>query len=82
MASGRADSITSTHTKAPQKTRAPRIPENLPVVREEPDPPEVLLDPNDFRRIGEGSLLRRWTSRPCDPDHECKKCISLPPKDR
>lgn len=43
----------STHKKAPKKTRAPRIPENLPVVREELDPPEVLLNPADFRRIGE-----------------------------
>jgi transposase len=42
-----------THKKAAKKTRAPRIPEHLPVVREELDPPEVLLNPNDFRRIGE-----------------------------
>lgn len=43
----------STRKKAPKKTRAPRIPEHLPVVREELDPPEVLLNPADFRRIGE-----------------------------
>ena len=42
-----------THKKAPKKTRAPRIPEHLPVVREELDPPEVLLNPQNFRRIGE-----------------------------
>ena len=42
-----------THKKATEKTRAPRIPEHLPIVREELDPPEVLLNPNDFRRIGE-----------------------------
>ena len=49
---GPAAEITA-HKKAPKKTRAPRIPEHLPVVREELDPPEVLLNPNDFRRIGE-----------------------------
>jgi transposase len=42
-----------THKKASKKTRAPRIPEHLPIVREELDPPEVLLNPDDFRRIGE-----------------------------
>lgn len=42
-----------THKKRQQKTRAPRIPENLPIIREELYPPEVLLNPNDFRRIGE-----------------------------
>ena len=41
------------HKKAPKKTRAPRIPEHLPIVREEIDPPEVLLNPEKFRRIGE-----------------------------
>jgi hypothetical protein len=41
-----------THRKAVAKTRAPRIPEHLPVVREELDPPEVLLNPGAFRRIG------------------------------
>jgi hypothetical protein len=30
-----------THKKAAKKTRAPRIPEHLPVVREELDPPDV-----------------------------------------
>ena len=43
----------SSHKKAPKKTRAPRIPEHLPVVREELDPPEVMLNPEAFRRIGE-----------------------------
>jgi transposase len=42
-----------THKKAIKKTRAPRIPDHLPVVREELDPPEVVLDPEAFRRIGE-----------------------------
>ena len=28
------------HKKAPKKTRAPRIPEHLPVIREELDPPD------------------------------------------
>jgi transposase len=41
------------HKKAHKKTRAPRIPDHLPIVREELDPPEVLLNPGDFRRIGE-----------------------------
>ena len=41
------------HSKAVAKTRAPRIPDHLPVVREELDPPEVLLNPGAFRRIGE-----------------------------
>jgi len=41
------------HKKAGKKTRAPRIPEHLPIVREELDPPEVLLNPDGFRRIGE-----------------------------
>ena len=41
------------HKRAAKKSRAPRIPEHLPVVREELDPPEVLQDPEAFRRIGE-----------------------------
>ena len=40
----------STHKKASKKTR---IPERLPIVREELDPPDILLNLNDFRRIGE-----------------------------
>ena len=43
----------STHKKASRKTRAPRIPEHFPIVRETLDPPEVLLNPEKFRRIGE-----------------------------
>ena len=43
----------STHKKPVKKTRAPRIPEHLPVVREVLDPPEVLLNPDAYRRIGE-----------------------------
>jgi len=41
------------HKKAVKKTRAPRIPDHLPVVREELDPPEVRLNPGAYRRIGE-----------------------------
>ena len=41
------------HKRAVTKTRAPRIPDHLPVVREELDPPEVRLNPEAFRRIGE-----------------------------
>ena len=39
--------------KKTTKTRAPRIPEHLPIVREEIIPPELQLDPEAFRRIGE-----------------------------
>lgn len=42
-----------THKKAPKKTRAPRIPDHLPVVREEIIPPQVALNPAGFRRMGE-----------------------------
>jgi transposase len=42
-----------THKKAPKKTRAPRIPDHLPVVREEIIPPHVALNPAGFRRMGE-----------------------------
>lgn len=35
------------------KTRAPRIPEHLPVEREEIIPAQVQLDPEAFRRMGE-----------------------------
>lgn len=41
------------HKKRQQKTRAPRIPDHLPVQREEVIPPEVQLEPTAFRRIGE-----------------------------
>ena len=49
---GPAAEIT-THKKPANKTRAPRIPEHLPIVRQELDPPEVLLNPEAYRRIGE-----------------------------
>lgn len=39
--------------KEKKQPRAPRIPEHLPVVRETLDPPEVQLDPEAWRRIGE-----------------------------
>lgn len=41
------------HKKPAHKTRAPRIPDHLPVQREEIDPPEVQCNPAAFRRIGE-----------------------------
>ena len=41
------------HKKRQQKTRAPRIPDHLPVQREEVIPPQVQLEPAAFRRIGE-----------------------------
>ena len=41
------------HKKRPQKTRGPRIPDHLPVQREEVVPAEVLLEPAAYRRIGE-----------------------------
>ena len=41
------------HKKQKPKTRAPRIPDHLPVQREELVPAEVQLDPDAFRRIGE-----------------------------
>jgi transposase len=39
--------------KKTRKTRAPRIPEHLPIEREEIIPPQVQLDPQAFRRMGE-----------------------------
>jgi len=42
-----------THRKPVKKTRAPRIPDHLPVVREEIVPPHVALNPAAFRRMGE-----------------------------
>lgn len=41
------------HKKRTQKTRAPRIPDYLPVQREEIVPTEVQLEPAAYRRIGE-----------------------------
>ncbi len=41
------------HKKRSPKIRAPRIPDHLPVVREQIDPPEVRLNPTAWRRIGE-----------------------------
>lgn len=41
------------HKKRQLKTRAPRIPQNLPVVHEELLPAEVQLDPAAYRRIGQ-----------------------------
>jgi transposase len=41
------------HAKAAKKPRAPRIPDHLPVVREEIIPPQVALNPAGFRRMGE-----------------------------
>jgi len=39
--------------KKKRKTRAPRIPDHLPVEREEIVPPQVQLNPEAFRRMGE-----------------------------
>jgi transposase len=36
-----------------KQPRSPRIPEHLPVVEQVLDPPEVLADPGQWRRIGE-----------------------------
>lgn len=41
------------HSKSAQKTRAPRIPDHLPVQREELVPAEVQLEPAAFRRFDE-----------------------------
>lgn len=41
------------HKKRHSQTCAPRIPPNLPLIREELDPLEVQLNPQDYRRIGE-----------------------------
>lgn len=41
------------YKKRRPKTRAPRIPDHLPVQREEVVPAEVALEPAAFRRIGE-----------------------------
>ena len=40
-------------TKGLKPARRPRLPEHLPIVEEFVDPPEVLADPDAFRRIGE-----------------------------
>ena len=40
-------------TKGLKTARRPRLPEHLPIVEEFVDPPEVLADPDAFRRIGE-----------------------------
>ena len=60
--------------KRGKEPRQPRIPENLPVVEEVVDPPEVLAAPSEWRRIGEevreqldyrpGRFLRRRLVRP------------------
>ena len=48
-----SEKLDPTHKKVAKKTRAPRITEHLSIVCEEHDPPEVLLNPEDFRRICE-----------------------------
>ncbi len=50
---GPAAEIPSNKKAAKKRSRAARIPEHLPVVRETLDPPEVMADPEGFRRIGE-----------------------------
>ena len=48
------ETVQPDHRKKPaRQTRPPRIPEHLPVVTEVLDPPEVVLNPERFRRIGE-----------------------------
>ena len=72
---GPAAEIPTHKKKAAKRTRAPRIPEHLPVVREELDPPEVRLNPDAFRRI---ELVRGKYVRKDDP--AAKPFISpLPP---
>ncbi len=44
---------TKEHGKRERKTRAPRIPDHLPLQRQEVIPAEVQLEPAAFRRIGE-----------------------------
>ena len=45
---------TSSHQKPQRKQpRAPRIPEHLPLIKQTLDPPEVLAEPEAWRRIGE-----------------------------
>jgi transposase len=49
-----ADLAPPARRAAANNKRGPRIPDNLPVSREEHiDPPEVAANPQDFRRIGE-----------------------------
>jgi transposase len=48
------EAVPPEHAPASTKTaRRPRLAEHLPVVEEFIDPPEVLADPDAFRRIGE-----------------------------
>jgi transposase len=53
----------------PNKKRAPRIPENLPVTEETTGPPEVAANSNPYRRIGEevtgGGFIpgKSWVAR-------------------
>ena len=50
---GPAAEIPSHQKKTRKQTRAPRIPEHLPVTEQILTPPEVLADPSAWRRIGE-----------------------------
>lgn len=71
---GPAAEIPSHQKKTRKQTRAPRIPEHLPVTEQILTPPEVLADPSAWRRIGEetreqlhyqrGSFSRIRTVRP------------------
>ena len=48
------EAVPKDHSAAgPKPARRPRLPEHLPIVEEFIDPPEVLADPDAFRRIGE-----------------------------
>ena len=49
--------------KKVNKTRAPRIPEDLPIEREEIIPPQVQLTPEAFRRMGEEVSVQLFFKR-------------------
>lgn len=51
--------------KKTRKTRAPRIPDHLPVEREEIVPPQVQLNPEAFRRMGE-EVTERLDFKPAE----------------
>lgn len=57
VASTAADTLEAApadHTlRRAKPARRPRLPEHLPIVEEQIDPPEVLAEPDAFRRIGE-----------------------------
>lgn len=48
-----AEKLVPQYISRPQKERAPRLPEHLPVVEEVLDPEPVKAEPEQWRRIGE-----------------------------